>query len=93
MCIKAEDCTMECFLRFCFVVKTSADNVISQIFYIFTNELSLFFNSIEYLCLNKVNWVEKRLNSSVKMSKIYKITLSVDVFTMKQNLGKHSTVD
>ena len=38
------------------------------------------FNSIEFLCLNKVNWVEKRLNSLVKMSKICKITLSADVF-------------
>ena len=47
-------CTVECFLRFCFVVKTSVDNVILQIFDIFTNESSLFFNSIEFLCLNKV---------------------------------------
>ena len=35
---------------------------------------------------------EKRLNSCEKMSKICKIILSADVFTSKQNLGKHSTV-
>ena len=33
---------VECFLRFWFVVKTTADNMILQIFDIFTNELSPF---------------------------------------------------
>ena len=51
-----------------------------------------FFNPIEFLGLNKVNWVEKSPNSCKKMSKICKITLSADVFTTKQNLGKPSTV-
>ena len=34
--------TVECFPRFCFVVKTLAVNVISRMFDISTNELSLF---------------------------------------------------
>ena len=52
-----------------------------------------FFKLIEFLGLNKVNWVEKGLISCEKMSKICKITLSADVFTTKQNLGKHFTVE
>ena len=42
-------CTVKCFLRFCIVVKTSANNVILQIFDIFTHELSLFFNPIDFI--------------------------------------------
>ena len=38
-----------------------------------------FFEPIEFLGLNKVNWVEKRLQSYEKMSKICQITLSADV--------------
>ena len=48
-----------------------------------------FFNSIDFI---KAKKVDKRLNSSVKMSKICKFTLSADIFTTKTNLGKHSTV-
>ena len=73
------------------IVKTSAEKVILQIFDIFANELSLF-NSIDSLCLNKVNWIEKRLNSWKKMSQICEITLSADVFTTNLSLEKHSTV-
>ena len=40
----------------------------------------------------KVNWVEKRLKSCEKMSKICGIILSVDVFPRNQNLAKHSIV-
>ena len=68
--------TVECFLGFCFVVKTSADDVIWQIFDICSHEFSLFFKPIEFLGLYKVNWVEKRLKSCEKMSKVCEITLS-----------------
>ena len=85
-------CTEECFPRFCFVVKMSADNVFFSIFWHFHQWIESFFNSIEFLCLNKVNWIKKRPNSWVKMSKICEITLSANVFTTKQKLRKHSTV-
>ena len=71
---------VECFLRFCFVVKTSADNVILPIFDIFTYELSLFSTQLSFYALIKSIGLEKRLNSLVKMSKICQITLSADVF-------------
>ena len=58
------------------------------IFWHFHSWIESFFNSIEFLCIDKVNCVEARLNSVVKMSKIYKIMLSADVFATKQNLGK-----
>ena len=48
--------TVEFFLRLCFVVKTSADNVILQIFDISTNELSLF--SIQLTLLRHRNSIE-----------------------------------
>ena len=83
---------MKCFARFCFVKKTSADKMILQIFAIFSHEFSRFSNPIEFLGLSKVNWVEKRLKSDLKMSKICEIILSTDIFTTKQNLRKHSTV-
>ena len=35
-------CTVDCFPKFCFVVKTSADNVILQIFDKMTHDFSLF---------------------------------------------------
>ena len=73
-------------------MKTSADKVILQIFDIFLHEFSLFFKPIEFFGLNKVNWVEKRLKSCEKMSKICKNTLSADVFRTKLDLRKHSTV-
>ena len=57
-------------------------------FWHFHQWIESFFNWIEFLGLNKVNWIEKRLNSLRKMSKICKITLLVDVFTMTQNLGR-----
>ncbi len=41
--------TQVSFLGFCFVVKTTVDNVISQIFDIFTHELSSFFNPINFI--------------------------------------------
>ena len=34
--------TVQCFLRFCFAVKTSADKMILQIFDIFSHDFSLF---------------------------------------------------
>ena len=61
-------------------------------FWHFLTWIQSFFNAIEFLGLNKVNWVEKRLKSCEKKSKICQIILSGDVFTTKQNLGKHSTV-
>ena len=61
-------------------------------FWHFLKWIQSFFKPIEFLGLNKVNWVEKRLNSYEKMSKISKIILSADVFTTKQNLDKHSNV-
>ncbi len=48
-CVLQVYCTVECFPRFCFIVKTSADNVILQIFNIFTNELSLFSTQLSLL--------------------------------------------
>ena len=51
----------KCFPEVLFSMKkkTSAENMILQIFDIFTNELSLFSTHLS----NKFNWVEKRLNS------------------------------
>ena len=40
-------------LRFCFVVKTSADNVISQIFDIFANKFRLFSTQLSFYALIK----------------------------------------
>ena len=60
-------------------------------FWHFLTWIQSFFKPIELLGLNKVNWVEKRLKSCEKMSKICKITLSADVFTTKHNLRKHFT--
>ena len=71
--------TVECFPRFCFVVKTSADNVILQFFDIFSHEFSLFSTQLTLFSPKKLNWIEKRLNSCEKMSKICKIILSADV--------------
>ena len=45
--------TVQCFLRFCFVVKTSADNVIWHIFDIFTKKLSLFSTQLSFYALRK----------------------------------------
>ena len=45
-------------------------------FWHFHTWIESFFNSNEFLCLYKVNWVEKRLNSWLKMLKICQITLS-----------------
>ena len=61
-------------------------------FWHFFTWIQAFFNPIEFLGLKKVNWVEKRLKSCEKMSKLSKIILSADVFLTKQNHGKHSTV-
>ena len=63
-----------------------------EIFWHLHQWIESFFNSIEFLCLSKVKWIEKGLNSLVKMSKFREITLSADVFATKQNLRKHSTV-
>ena len=52
---------MECFLRFCFIVKTSADKVISLIFDIFANELSL--SSIQLTFLKQRNSIELKKGS------------------------------
>ena len=40
--------TVECFTRFCFVVKMSADKMISKIFDIFSHEFSLFSNQLSF---------------------------------------------
>ena len=61
-------------------------------FWHFLTWIRSFLKPIEFLGPNKVNLVEKRLKSCEKMSKICKIILTADVFTTKQNLGKHSTV-
>ena len=53
--IEQHFCTVECFARCCFVVKTSADKMILPIFDIFSHEFSLFFKPIEFLGLIKVN--------------------------------------
>ena len=37
-----DHCTVECFARFCFAVKTSADKMILQIFDIFSHDFSPF---------------------------------------------------
>ena len=66
-------CTVECFTRFCFVVKTSADNVILQIFDIFSHDFSLFSTQLTLFRPKNSNWFEQRLNSCEKMSKICKI--------------------
>ena len=75
-----------------FLVKMSADNVISQIFDIFSPDFSLFSAQLTLFRPKKLNWFEKRLNSCEKKSKNCKIILSADVFTTKQNLAKYSTV-
>ena len=80
------------FFRFCFVVKNVGRQRDFANFWHFLTWIQFFLKPIELLDLNKVNWVEERLNSCEKMSKICKITLSAFVFTTKQNLGKHSTV-
>ena len=54
----------------------------------FLTLIESFFNSIEFQCLNKVNWIEKRLNSLEKMSKTGKITLSTDVLFRCENVGR-----
>ena len=41
-------CTVECFLMFCFVVKTSADNVISLIFDIFSHDFNLLSSQLSF---------------------------------------------
>ena len=46
--LKKKHCTVGCFPRFCFVVKTSADNVILQIFDIFSHEFSLFSTHLSF---------------------------------------------
>ena len=40
--------TVECFPRFCFVVKTSADKMILQIFDILSHEFNLFSNQLSF---------------------------------------------
>ena len=68
--------------------KTSADNAIWQFFDIFTHELSLFSTQLSFYALIKSIGLEKRLKSLVKMSKICEITLSADVFSPNQNIGR-----
>ena len=53
--------TVESFLRFSFVVKTSADKVILQIFDIFTNEWSHF--STQLILLRQKNSIELKKES------------------------------
>ncbi len=45
---ESRPCTVECFPRFCFVVKTSTDKMIWQIFDIFSHEYSLFANQLRF---------------------------------------------
>ena len=77
-------------------VFTTKQNVVRHCDFInflhFHQWIESFFNPINFTKAWKLNWVEKRLNSLVKMSKICEITLSADVLTTKQNLEKHSTV-
>ena len=54
--------TVECFLRFCFVVKMSADNVILKFFDIFAYEFSLFSAQLSFYALIKSIGLKKRLN-------------------------------
>ena len=56
-----------CRPTFWYVVKTSADKVISQFFLHFLTWIQSFFKPIEFWGLKKVNWVEKRLTSGEKM--------------------------
>ena len=76
----------------CDVVKTSADNVISQILDIFSHELGLFSTQLTLFRPKNSIGLKKRLKSYEKLPKICQIILSADVFTSKQNLTKHSTV-
>ena len=71
-----------CRSTFWFVVKTSANNMISQIFDLFSHDSSLFQPNTPF----KVNWVEKILNSCEKRSKTGKIMLSAYVFLKHRNI-------
>ena len=81
-------CTVQCFPRFCFVVKNVGRQDDLANFWHFITWFQLFIKPIEFLGLNKVNWVVKSLKSCEKMSKNCEITLSADVFTTIENLGK-----
>ena len=83
---------VECFHRFCIVVKTSPDKMISQIFDIFSHEFGLFSTQLTLFRPKNSFGLQKSPNSCEKMSKFSKIILSAEVFTTKQNLAKHSTV-
>ena len=52
------------------------------------HDLSLFSTQLTFYAFNIVNWVEKRLNSWVKMCKICQITLSADVLFGLKNVGR-----
>ena len=97
LCQKRSHCSSRTFtpkaqwnviLRFGFVVKTSADNVILQIFDIFSHELSLFSTQLSFYALTKSIRLIKRLNSLVKMWKICKISLSAEVLFSCENIGR-----
>ena len=90
---KKKQSTVECFLRFGFVVQNIGRQCDLANFWPFHTWIESFFNSVDLIKPYKLNWVDKRLNSSVKMWKICQITLSADVFTTKHNLRKHSTVE
>ena len=75
----------EMFPRFCFVVKMSADNVIWQILDIFTNELSLFFNTIAFLvCLLRQKKSTELKKDSIQWWKCQKYAKSLGRPTFSQ---------
>ena len=57
--MKSHHFTLECFSRFCFVVKTSADKMILQIFDIFSQDFSLFSTQLTLLILEKHSTVQQ----------------------------------
>ena len=85
-------CTVECFLRFCFVVKMSADNVILQIFDIFSHEWSLFSTQLSFYAFIKSTELKKDSIHWWKCQKFAKSRYRPTFSQRKQNLRKHSTV-
>ena len=66
--------------------------MILQIFDVFSHDFRLFSTQLTLFRPKNSIGLKKRLSSCEKMSKNSKIILSADVFTTKQNIAKHSTV-
>ena len=86
--LHSADCTVERFTRFCFVVKTSADKMILQIFDIFSHELCLLSTQLTLFRLKnsiglKKDWIRVR-----KGEKNWEIVLSADVLFRYENVGR-----